>query len=46
MEHRGDNTTGAGSGDDERIRIEFGNIPQHTMELFVTVNIYTSGVTF
>jgi len=25
--HRGDNTTGAGSGDDERIRIDFGNIP-------------------
>jgi stress response protein SCP2 len=41
MHHRGDNTTGAGSGDDERIRIEFGNIPFQTQELFVTVNIYT-----
>jgi len=28
--HRGDNTTGAGSGDDERIRIDFGNVPHYT----------------
>ena len=27
ISHRGDNTTGEGTGDDERIRIEFGNVP-------------------
>jgi len=25
--HRGDNTTGEGSGDDERIRIDFNHVP-------------------
>jgi len=44
--HRGDNTTGAGSGDDERIRIEFGNVPQYTQELFVIINIYSNNATF
>jgi len=44
--HRGDNTTGAGSGDDERIRIDFGNVPNNVTELFVTVNIYSNGYTF
>lgn len=44
--HRGDNTTGAGSGDDERIKIDFPKVPMNIMELCVTVNIYTGGVTF
>jgi stress response protein SCP2 len=46
IRHRGDNTSGAGSGDDERIRIDLDNVPHNTQELFVTVNIYTGGVTF
>jgi tellurium resistance protein TerD len=44
--HKGDNTTGAGEGDDERIRIDFNKVPSNITELFVTVNIYTGGTTF
>lgn len=46
IKHRGDNTTGAGSGDDERIRIDFNKVSRDTAELFVVVNIYTDGITF
>lgn len=46
ISHRGDNTTGAGSGDDERIRIDLHQVPLQTTELYVTVNIYSNGITF
>lgn len=44
--HSGDNTTGAGEGDDEVIRIDLDEIPESTVDLFVTVNIYTENTTF
>jgi len=44
--HSGDNTTGDGAGDDETIRIDFDKVPANTHELFITVNIYSSGATF
>ena len=42
----GDNTTGEGAGDDEKIRIDFDKVPKEVFELFVTVNIYSNGKTF
>jgi tellurium resistance protein TerD len=44
--HRGDNTTGDGAGDDERIRIDLLKVPRNIEELFVTVNIYTGNYSF
>lgn len=44
--HRGDNTSGAGSGDDERIKINFDQVPQDITNLFVTVNIYSGASSF
>jgi len=46
IKHRGDNTTGEGSGDDERIRIDLDKVNSKTEEIFVVVNIYSNGVTF
>jgi len=46
MTHRGDNPDGAGEGDDERIRIDFGNVPTSCCELYVTVNIASENCTF
>jgi tellurium resistance protein TerD len=37
----GDNTTGAGSGDDETIKVFFDQIPQDCAGLVFVVNIYT-----
>ena len=39
--HRGDNVTGAGAGDDERIDIDLDRLPPEALELVITVNIYT-----
>lgn len=44
--HRGDNPDGAGEGDDERIRIDFANVPMNCTELYVTVNIASENCTF
>ena len=44
--HRGDNTTGDGEGDDEIIRIDLDQVPTKNVELYVTVNIFSSGYTF
>jgi len=44
--HRGDNTSGDGAGDDERIRIDLDNVSQETKELYVTINIYSENVKF
>jgi tellurium resistance protein TerD len=46
ISHMGDNTTGEGDGDDEKIRIDFNSVSKSTKELFVTVNIYSNGKTF
>jgi len=44
--HRGDNTTGDGAGDDERIRIDLDQVSDKTSELYVTINIYTGNTKF
>lgn len=44
--HAGDNRTGAGSGDDELIRINFVNLPHKCLEVFIVVNMYTDNCTF
>lgn len=44
--HRGDNTTGAGSGDDEMIQIDLSAVPPEVAELYVTVNVYTQSASF
>jgi tellurium resistance protein TerD len=44
--HGGDNITGEGDGDDERIRIDLENVPAATSELFIVVNIYEKQTTF
>jgi stress response protein SCP2 len=44
--HRGDNTTGEGAGDDERIRIDLDQLPPSVEELHVVVNIYSNKVSF
>eukprot|EP01065_Artemidia_motanka_P004015 TRINITY_DN1193_c0_g1_i1.p1 TRINITY_DN1193_c0_g1~~TRINITY_DN1193_c0_g1_i1.p1 ORF type:complete len:701 (+),score=227.11 TRINITY_DN1193_c0_g1_i1:74-2104(+) len=46
VRHGGDNLTGAGSGDDERIDVDLDRIPQNVSTLWIVVNIYTSGKTF
>jgi stress response protein SCP2 len=46
MRHRGDNLTGKGEGDDERIRINLLEVPETIMELYFTVNIYSGCSTF
>lgn len=44
--HRGDNTSGSETGDDERIRIDLDHVPPECVEMFVTVNIFTEGYNF
>jgi tellurium resistance protein TerZ len=46
LEHSGDNLTGEGAGDDERITCNLGQIPKQVSQIFFIVNIYTKGVTF
>lgn len=43
---KGDNTTGAGSGDDETICVNFANIDPSVSALAFVVNIYTTGGSF
>lgn len=40
--HTGDNTTGAGDGDDESIIVELGKVPSSVQMLVFTVNSYSS----
>ena len=44
--HEGDNTTGAGDGDDEVIRIDLDEIPMEVKSLWIVVNVYTSSASF
>jgi tellurium resistance protein TerD len=40
VEHSGDNTTGAGEGDDEQIRINFPAVPAEAQRVVFAVSIY------
>jgi tellurium resistance protein TerD len=47
--HQGDNTTGAGSGDDETIRMDLAQAASHggpSTSLIVVVNVYSDGASF
>jgi len=46
IKHSGDNLTGAGEGDDERIVCNLDQISSRVQEIFFVVNIYTPRVTF
>jgi tellurium resistance protein TerZ len=39
--HTGDNTTGAGDGDDESIRVDLAGVPVQVSQLIFTVNSFT-----
>jgi tellurium resistance protein TerZ len=41
IQHTGDNTTGAGEGDDESINVDLGQIPPEVSQLVFTVNSFT-----
>lgn len=38
--HQGDNTTGLGDGDDEKIMIDFDNVPANVNKIAITITIY------
>ncbi len=38
--HTGDNRTGEGEGDDEQIKINFANVPNHIHKIAITVTIH------
>jgi tellurium resistance protein TerD len=40
VEHLGDNLTGAGSGDDEQIKIDLSKVPTNVEKIDFTVTIY------
>jgi tellurium resistance protein TerD len=40
VEHTGDNTTGAGEGDDEQIKVNFATIPPNADKVVFPVSIY------
>ncbi|MBW8483480.1 TerD family protein [Actinomadura parmotrematis] len=40
VEHTGDNTTGAGEGDDERINVNFGALPDTADRVAFAVSVY------
>jgi stress response protein SCP2 len=44
--HSGDNTSGAGSGDDEQITVDLQRMPMRVASFFFTVNVFTSGKNF
>mmetsp|Transcript_49377 Transcript_49377/g.86985 ORF Transcript_49377/g.86985 Transcript_49377/m.86985 type:complete len:424 (+) Transcript_49377:65-1336(+) len=44
--HTGDNLTGEGEGDDERIMCNLDSVPANVQQVFFVVNIYSRGVTF
>ena len=40
VEHFGDNTTGAGDGDDEQIKVDLSKVPESVARITFTVTIY------
>jgi len=46
VDHGGDNTTGAGSGDDERIKVDLEKVAPEVNTLAFVVNIYTTNGSF
>jgi len=46
VKHSGDNTTGAGSGDDEVINVLLDNAPADCQSVVFVVNVYTSSGSF
>lgn len=46
ISHTGDNTTGAGEGDDEVIKVEMLRIPEIVQQIHFIINIYTKDVSF
>lgn len=46
IQHMGDNRTGAGKGDDERIMVDLARIDPNVHRLIFAVTIYTDNVTF
>lgn len=46
VESSGDNTTGAGSGDDEKLFVNLAEVPAEVTTLAFCVNIYTSDASF
>jgi hypothetical protein len=46
IKHQGDNTTGAGAGDDERIDIDLDLLGPDVAKIVIVVNIYSSGGSF
>lgn len=46
FQHTGDNLTGEGEGDDERIECNLEVVPPEVQQVFFCVNIYSRGLTF
>eukprot|EP00391_Amoebophrya_sp_Ameob2_P012126 CAMPEP_0178990782 /NCGR_PEP_ID=MMETSP0795-20121207/5159_1 /TAXON_ID=88552 /ORGANISM="Amoebophrya sp., Strain Ameob2" /LENGTH=491 /DNA_ID=CAMNT_0020682409 /DNA_START=249 /DNA_END=1724 /DNA_ORIENTATION=+ len=46
VRHNGDNLTGAGKGDDEKIDIDLDRLPPVVAQLFIVVNVYTGHASF
>lgn len=46
ISHSGDNLTGEGSGDDEVISFDLQHVPTSVHQVFLVVNIYSSGQSF
>ncbi len=40
LQHTGDNVTGKGEGDDERIRVDLGALPAHVASIMFTINSF------
>jgi len=43
IDHNGDNLTGEGEGDDETIDINLKNVESEYDQIFITMNVYTTG---
>eukprot|EP01126_Amoeba_proteus_P048873 TRINITY_DN5671_c0_g1_i1.p1 TRINITY_DN5671_c0_g1~~TRINITY_DN5671_c0_g1_i1.p1 ORF type:complete len:610 (+),score=131.21 TRINITY_DN5671_c0_g1_i1:51-1880(+) len=46
VKHSGDNLTGQGEGDDERIKVDLSSLPASVWFLFFVVKIYSASCTF
>lgn len=46
IQHSGDNLTGEGDGDDEKIYVDLGSLPDWAVQIFFVVNVYTKGRSF